>query len=90
MKSYIFKNLIIIFCYSGIFILKILNSDIVLVIVVGDIISGEYKFILIVVDQEKLKFFYDFIIVVKECKLFVMKECVKEYKYFSKFNKSFE
>lgn len=50
MKSYIFKNLIIIFCYSGTFILKILNSDIVLVIVVGDIISGEYKFILIVVD----------------------------------------
>lgn len=88
MKSYIFKNLIIIFCYSGTPTLKILNSDTALATAVGDITPGEYKFTLTVADQEKLKSSQDLTIVVKECKLFVMKECVKEYKNFSKFNKS--
>lgn len=87
MKSYIFKNLIITFCYSGTPTLKILNSDTALATAVGDITPGEYKFTLTVADQEKLKSSQDLTIVVKECKLFVMKECVKEYKYFSKFNK---
>lgn len=72
---FIFYLSFVVFCYSGTPTLKILNGDSALATAVGDITPGEYKFTLTVADQEKLQSSQDLIIVVKECKSLVMKEC---------------